>query len=96
MGCVSLKPLSTQHLLKRLGVSAPLSERDRIEQVATAFLAERSHTEASVAELRWGHLVLTAPASQAALLRYDTDVLLERLNKALPGAVTEIRVRVSR
>jgi hypothetical protein len=93
---VALQKLSVSRLISSLGLATPLSEREQLENICQGFFEARSHRRARVAELRWNRLILEAPAQDAALLRLDTDVLLEELRKALPGLVSEVVVRVAR
>lgn len=81
-------------LLKGFGVERS-AERSTAEQTVAATLASRGHT-ATVAELRWGVLVLEASPAAARLLSFDRDLLMADLALAVPGSVQEIRIRTRR
>ena len=81
------------NLLASLGVTTTKT-RDSIEDSITDLLAERG-LPATVVELKWGTLILSAPASIAHLLRFDRDEILAALNAAHPGVVAQLQVRVS-
>jgi hypothetical protein len=56
----------------------------------------RVKVAATFASLRRGELILEATPQNAALLRYDLDVIADLLNAALPGAISSIRIRSRR
>lgn len=67
-----------------------------VHTAARDMLDTQGHVSATVVEFRWGRLVVEAPPAAAVLLRYDTDVMLDQLERVAPGEVTELVVRTAR
>lgn len=84
---------SLKALLGAFGV-ARADTRQSVVEAAERFLAE-AHIQARPVELRYGVLVLEADPRSAAELEWETDRLLDHLERLDPGAVRSIRVFTS-
>jgi hypothetical protein len=92
----SSTPLQSElhSILGSLGVASS-KDYDTVKNVVEAELT-RVQIPAQFDSLRSGTLTLLASPRNAALLQYDIDTLKDRLNEALPGVVTTIKVRPQR
>lgn len=80
-------------LLSALGFSGS-QNRDSAQEVAEQHLTDMGFSAATVANLRYGVLVIECDAVTARLLRYQVDDILEEVRDKVGDAVTSIRVRV--
>lgn len=78
-----------------MGLESDVTTRVSVEDEVLGVLKDRGFPQTRVHELRWGRLVLVAPPREAALLRMDQDVVLERLSATSAGLVETLVVRTS-
>lgn len=80
--------------LKGLGLTG-YDQREGIEALVCDY-AEKLNVEAKVVSLRYGKLTLAAPAIGAQVLRFEKDNILAVLEKAFPGEIQSLIIRLAK